>query len=226
MESQAILSIVLFLFAVPSASAQTQGPPAAPLPPDALHSLQSTADPREPPILATCKNPPPAPQRPPGPPPGALSAPGPRDYKVTEIPGVIAAGQTWNLVRQQLGNNGDGFIASRDGGLLIAQNDSSAVVKLDQGGHATVVYTGTNTGGALSTNTKGALFIDERGVNPSIVELAPDHRTLADKFQGEPWDCIGAVANAAQVYGRDDRSRLQGSREVIRRAISVDMPTV
>jgi gluconolactonase len=195
MKFQAIFSTVLFLFASPFASAQTQAPPAAPLPPDAPHSLQSMADPREPAILATCKNPPPAPQRPPGPPPGAAPAPGPRDYQVTAIPGVIAQGQKWNFVWQQLGNNGDGIIGSRDGGLLIAQNDSSAVVKLDKNGHATVVYTGTNTGGALSMNTKGALFIDERGVNPSIVELAPEHRTLADKFQGEPWDCIGIVLN-------------------------------
>ena len=153
------------------------------------------ADPKEPAILATCKNPPPAPQRPPGPPPGTAPAPGPRDYNVPEIPGVIAAGQKWNFVWQQLGNNGDGIIASRDGGLLIAQNDSSAVVKLDKDGRATVVYTGTNTGGALSMNSKGALFIDERGVNPSIVELAPNHRTLADRFQGQPWDCIGIVLN-------------------------------
>jgi gluconolactonase len=195
MKSKAILSIVIFLFASPFASPQTQAPPAAPLPSDAPHSLQSMADPREPAILATCKNPPPAPQRPPGPPPGSAPAPGPRDYTVTAIPGVIAAGQKWTFVWQQLGNNGDGIIGSRDGGLLIAQNDSSAVVKLDEDGHATVAYTGTNTGGALSMNAKGALFIDERGVNPSIVELAPDHRTLADKFESEPWDCIGVVLN-------------------------------
>jgi gluconolactonase len=195
MKTQAILSIGMFLFTSPFASAQAQAPPAAPLPPDALHSLQSMADPKEPAILATCKNPPPAPQRPPGPPPGTAPAPGPRDYNVPEIPGVIAAGQKWNFVWQQLGNNGDGIIASRDGGLLIAQNDSSAVVKLDKDGRATVVYTGTNTGGALSMNSKGALFIDERGVNPSIVELAPNHRTLADRFQGQPWDCIGIVLN-------------------------------
>jgi gluconolactonase len=169
------------------------------------------ADPREPAILATCKNPPPAPQRPPGPPPGSAPAPGPRDYKVTAIPGVIAAGQQWNFVWQQLGNNGDGIIGSRDGGLLIAQNDSSAVVALDKDGHATVVYTATNTGGALSMNAKGALFIDERGVNPSIVELAPKHRTLAEKFQGEPWDCIGVVLNDLSADSRGGAYFTMGS---------------
>jgi gluconolactonase len=197
MKTQAIASIGLCLFASAFTSAQTQAPPATPLPPDALHSLQAAADPKEPGVLSACKNPPPAPQRPPGPPPGSAAAPatGPRESKVTEIPGVIAAGQQWNFVWQQLGNNGDGIIASPDGGLLIAQNDSSAVVKLDKDGHATVVYTDTHTGGALSMSTKGALFIDERGVNPSIVELAPVHKTLADTFQGEPWDCMGVVLN-------------------------------
>src|SRR5580704_412952 len=61
-----------------------QAPPAGAKP-----SLLAAQDPREPAVLAQCKNPP-------------LSAPdygqpqlGLRDYKVMEIPGVIAAGQKW-----------------------------------------------------------------------------------------------------------------------------------
>ena len=46
-----------------------------------------------------------------------------RDYKVTAIPGDIAAGQKWTSVWQQMGDNGDGIVGSPDGGLLIAQND-------------------------------------------------------------------------------------------------------
>ena len=127
-------------------------------------------------------------QRPPGGPgPGSAPPPGPREYTVTEIPGVIAAGQQWKFVWQQLGNNGDGIIGSPDGGLLIAQNDSSAVVKLDKNGHPSVVYSDTNTGGALSMNSKGDLFIVERGVNPSVTELAPARKTIADKFRVSPW---------------------------------------
>ena len=96
-----------------------------------------------------------------GPPPPPA---GPREYTVTEIPGVIAAGQQWKFVWQEAGNNGDGIIGTKDGGLLLAQNDNSAVVKLDKNGKTSVVYTDTNTGGALSMNTKGALFIVERGL--------------------------------------------------------------
>ncbi|HUI39140.1 MAG TPA: SMP-30/gluconolactonase/LRE family protein [Candidatus Nitrosotalea sp.] len=176
---------------------QTQAPPAPPLPADAPHSLQSNQDPRETAIWKTCKNPPTAPLRPPGPPgpPSNGPAPGVREYTITEIPGVIAAGQEWKFVWQQLGNNGDGIIASPDAGLLIAQNDSSDVVKLDRNGKPSVVYTDTNTGGALSMSSKGALFIVERGVNPSVTRLTPGHNTLADKFDGEPLDCLNAVIN-------------------------------
>jgi sugar lactone lactonase YvrE len=196
MKSQTVLMAAVCLLASPSAAAQRQAPPAPPLPADAPHALQASQDPREAAVLASCKTPPPAPQRPPGPPPGAgAPAQGPRDYTVTEIPGVIAAGQQWNFVWQQLGNNGDGIIGTPDGGLMLAQNDSSAVVKLDADGHPSVVYTGTNTGGALSISSKGALFIVERGVNPTVTELAPARRTFADKFQGEPMDCIGVVIN-------------------------------
>jgi gluconolactonase len=197
MKSNRILSVALFLGAAPFASAQTQAPPAAPLAPDALHALQSNQDPKEAAIWKTCKNPPTTPLRPPGPPgpPSNGPVPGVRDVKITAIPGVIAADAQWNFVWQQLGNNGDGIIGTSDGGLMLAQNDSSAVVKLDKDGRASVVYKGTNTGGALSMSTKEALFIVERGVNPSVSELAPTPRTFAEKFDGEPLDCLNVVIN-------------------------------
>ena len=66
-------------------------------------SLLASQDPREPAVLAHCKNPPlPAPDY--GEPQFGL-----RDYKVIEIPGVIAAGQKWTALWQQMGDNGDGI---------------------------------------------------------------------------------------------------------------------
>lgn len=197
MKSQLFLATALCFFAAPLAQGQTEAPPAAPLPPDAPHALQSNQDQRETAVWKTCKNPPTTPLRPPGPPgpPSNGPAPGPRDVKITPIPGVIAADAQWKFVWQQLGNNGDGIIGTSDGGLMLAQNDSSAVVKLDKDGKASVVYTDTNTGGALSMSTKGALFIVERGVNPTVTELAPARKTFADKFDGEPLDCLNVVIN-------------------------------
>ena len=92
-------------------------------------------------------------------------------YTVTEIPGVIKAGQKWKFVWQQAGNNGDGIVGTNDGGLLLAQNDSSEIMKLDKDGKPSVAYPDTHTGGALSINPKGAMFIVERGLHQRIERL-------------------------------------------------------
>ena len=126
---------------------------------------------------------------------GRRSRGGSQEYTVTEITGVVAAGQQWKEIWQVDGNNADGIIATKDGGILIAQNDNSDVVKLDKDGKTSIAYMGTNTGGSLAMNSKGALFVDNRGLNPSIEELAPQRKTLANKYNGDPIDCIGGVLN-------------------------------
>jgi gluconolactonase len=159
--------------------------------------VQAANDAKEPDVLKTCKVPPPPrgagfPRRGPAP---AAAAPGPKEYTVTEIPGVIAAGQKWKEIWEVDGNNADGIIATKDGGILIAQNDNSNVVKLDQDGKTSIAYMETNTGGALAMNSKGALFVNNRGLNASIEELAPNRKTLANKYNGDSLDCIGGVLN-------------------------------
>jgi gluconolactonase len=124
-----------------------------------------------------------------------VAAPGLRDYAVPQIAGVVAAAQKWNEVWQVDGNNADGIVATKDGELLIAQNDNSAVLKLDRNGKTSVTYSGTNTGGSVAMNSKGALFIANRGLNPSIEQLAPRRKVLANKFQDDPLDCLGGVLN-------------------------------
>jgi len=99
------------------------------------------------------------------------------------------------MVWSAAGNVADGIVGSPDGGLLIAQNDNSAVLKLDKDGKASVAYRDTNTGGSLSMNSKGALFVAERALNPAIWQLAPERKVLANSYQGDPMDCIGGVLN-------------------------------
>ncbi len=125
----------------------------------------------------------------------AQPPPGPRDYTVAPIPGVIAAGQQWKFIWQEAGNNGDGIVGTNDGALLLAQNDNSKVVKLGGDGKTSVVYSDTHTGGALSMSPKGVLFVNERGLHQAIVELAPMRKVLVDNYQGDPLDCIGGVLN-------------------------------
>jgi gluconolactonase len=108
---------------------------------------------------------------------------------------VIAAGQRWKTVWTGTGNNADGIIATSDGGILAAQNTNSAVMKIDRNGNVSTPYRDTNTGGALSMNKKGALFIVSRGLPTSVWQLEPARQLLTNTYNGEPLDCIGGVIN-------------------------------
>jgi gluconolactonase len=120
----------------------------------------------------------PAPQPPAQPPTPAQPQP-PRDAVVMQIPGVVAAAAKWTKVWQTGGNNADGIIADKDGSLLIAQEDNSAVVKLDPNDKASVFLSNTRRGGSLSMDRKS---------------LLPDRRVFADtltegtKLIGRPND--------------------------------------
>jgi gluconolactonase len=114
---------------------------------------------------------------------------------VTEIPGVIAAGQKWKSIWTGTGNNADGIIADKDGGILAAQNTNSDVMKIDKNGKVSFPYKDTNTGGAVSMNKKGALFVVERGLPAAVWQLAPKKQMLTNMFNGEPLDCLGGVIN-------------------------------
>ena len=204
MKSTATFTIALCVLGVTVALSQAQAPPLPPAPANPpAPSLQATNDPGYAAAIAKCKTPPPARGARGGGGAGARGAAGapaappqlPRDYAVTAISGVIAAGQQWKFLWQEAGNNGDGIVGTNDGDLLLAQNDHSKVVKLDKDGKASVVYSDTHTGGALSMSSKGALFIVERGLPATIEQLAPQRRVLANSYQGDPLDCIGGVIN-------------------------------
>src|SRR5262245_18305167 len=174
-------------------------PPAGPRNPSGP-SVQAPQDPEYAALVATCRTPPPTPggRGPAGGQGGARGAPPPqgiRDYAVADIRGVIAAGRKWTFVWQQAGNNGDGIVGTDDGGLLLAQNDTSNVMKLDGDGTASIVYSSTHTGGALSINSHGDLFIVQRGLYMKIEQLAPRRKLLTNSYQSEPLDCVGSVIN-------------------------------
>jgi len=184
--------LTIVLGACGAVAAWGQGPRQGP-------GVQAPQDARYADLLKSCKTPPPAGRggggrggR--GAAPGA-AAPATREYSVTAIPGVIAAGQQWKEVWMVDGNNADGIIATKDGGILTAQNDNSNVVKIDKDGKASVAYTGLNTSGSVDFNSKGALFVVNRGLHQSIEELSPTRKTLANMYNGDPIDCIGGVLN-------------------------------
>lgn len=155
--------------------------------------IQSPSDSKFPAfVAANCKTP--VAGRAGGPRPPA-PAPMHREYTVTAIPGVIAAGQTWKTVWTGTGNNADGPVATPDGGMLFAQNSDSKVMKLDKDGKVSFPYSDTNTGGALAMSKNGALFVLQRGLPQEIWQLAPKRQRLANSYMGEPLECAGGLVN-------------------------------
>ena len=167
---------------------------------DRGHGLQTWQQPGYAKLVAGCKTPPPAfgiplshnTEAP------TLAFPGPS----VAIPGVIAAGQAWKTVWAWEGNNVDGPIAAKDGAMLFANNDAGNVMSLDPAtGRAKVLYT-ANTAGAVSRSKNGALFVAERGLPEAVVQLEPVRRRLADRFNGEPLECVGGVINDLSADSR------------------------
>ena len=190
------IAIALTWACAAAAALSAQGPsPSSAFPRG--NSQQSWQNPGEPAVLATCKTKPapfgisistaPQPATPPPDPPVAAT---------TAIPGVIAAGQSWKTVWDWQGNNADGPIAGDGGTILFANNDASNVMRMDpKTGLATVIHKDVNTGGAVARSKNGALFLVSRGLNPSIMQLEPTRKVLANRYNGEPLDCVGGVLN-------------------------------
>ncbi|MEQ1581663.1 MAG: SMP-30/gluconolactonase/LRE family protein [Steroidobacteraceae bacterium] len=161
--------------------------------------------------MQTCKVAPtpagPPPARPAGAPPPPPATYDAKEYTVTAIPGVIAAGARWSPVWNGDGNNADGLVATSDGGMYFVQNDGNRIGKIDRKGQVTWSYTDLNVSGSMAMNSKGALFVLNRGYTglsgtakgfASIEQLAPKKKVLADKGpNGDALDCVGGVLNDA-----------------------------
>jgi gluconolactonase len=65
-----------------------------------------------------------------------------------------------------------------------------------------VLYRDTRTGGSLSMNKKGELFIAERALNPAVRQLTPQRRLVADRIDGDTLDCLGGVLNDIMADSR------------------------
>ena len=165
----------------------------------------------------------------------------PRQVTVTAIPGVIAAGATFTQVWQTVGNNADGIIALADGSVLVNQEDSAAVIKLDKDDKVSVFLSGTNGSGTLSLNTRGQILAVQRVPQPNtpaaaqpsaprvagISMLYPERRMIADtysdgtKWMGRPNDLAtdssgGAYFSQGCVYYASSDGKITIAAENIR----------
>ena len=128
-----------------------------------------------------------------GPGRGTATPPAPRDLTVNAIPGVVAAGGKWSKIWQQAGNSADGIVPYKDG-VLVAQEDYDTVLKIDKDGKTSVQVANAKGIGSISMDEKGRLYGAHRTERPgstkpdrdsivnAITLLAPERKTLADKW--------------------------------------------
>jgi gluconolactonase len=121
-----------------------------------------------------------------------------REVVVTAIPGVIAAGATWKIAWQGP-DNADGLVATSDGGVLFAQEQSSRVRKLDANDALSVYVENTRGTGSIAIDSGNRLLAVQRSCTdpgrsgtcnePTMVGVIfplNERRILADSFEGKP----------------------------------------
>jgi gluconolactonase len=125
---------------------------------------------------------------------GPAAPQAPRDLTITAIPGVVAAGGTWTKVWQAAGNSADGIIPDKDGTVLVAQEDYDTVLRIDEDGKTSVAVANAKGIGSISMDRQGRLYGAHRTERPgstkpdqasivnAITLLAPERRTIADKW--------------------------------------------
>src|SRR5712675_1053966 len=150
---------------------------------------------------------------------GAFPQPTPaKEVTVTEIPRVIAAGVRWKLLWQGP-DNADGIVATKDGGLLFAQEQPSTVGKLDSRDKFSIFAKDTHGTGALGIDNKGRVIGVERtcsdpGGHPDqcheaaqlIVITPKGHQVLASEYNGKTFWRMGELVcdSKGGVYFSDD----------------------
>jgi gluconolactonase len=124
----------------------------------------------------------------------AQQLPGERPAAVTEIPGVVAAGTSWELVWADF-KTADGIVGTPDGGILFAQEQSDSIRKLDANNHESIYLTDMHGPGAVSIDAQGRVYAVQRTCtdpgrpfSASCAELtrvaivAPGQSVLANSF--------------------------------------------
>jgi gluconolactonase len=129
----------------------------------------------------------------------AQQLPGERAATVTEIPGVIAGGATWELVWADF-ETADGIVGAPDGGVIFAQEQTDTIRRLDANNKEYVVLADAHGPGAVSIDAQGRLYAVQRTcTDPGkpfsqscqeltrVSQLLPDSRVLANSFaDGKP----------------------------------------
>jgi len=125
---------------------------------------------------------------------GPAAPPAPRTNTITAIAGVVSADAKWTKIWQQAGNSADGILAEKNGSVVVAQEDYDTVLRIDPSGRTSVAVANAKGVGSLSMDRKGRLYGAHRTERPgstkpdrdsivnAITMLAPDRRTVSNKW--------------------------------------------
>src|SRR6185312_3944488 len=102
--------------------------------------------------------------------------PGERAVTVTEIPGVVAAGATWELVWADF-NTADGIVGTPDGGIFFAQEQTDSIRKLDVNNKVYAVQRTCTDPGRWHAASCPELT--------RVAMVAPEQKILANRFSDD-----------------------------------------
>lgn len=123
-----------------------------------------------------------------------------KQVTIQPIPGVVGSGVKWSEVWHGEAT-ADGIAATKDGGILFAQEQTNHIDKLDKNGKFSVFLSNPHGPGAVAEGPKGQIFTVERsctdpgghlGTKPedckeptAVAQLTPDRKVLADSVMGK-----------------------------------------
>jgi gluconolactonase len=107
-----------------------------------------------------------------------------REMTSAAIPGVIAAGTKIQFLRAGF-NGTEGVISMPDGSVLFCELNANRIIHIDLTGNFSTYLEDANRSTGLGYDPKGRL-IAAQSRDPKIGIIAPQRKTLADSFAGEP----------------------------------------
>ena len=126
---------------------------------------------------------------------GGQQAPAPpASFTATAIPGVVAAGTKIELVKAGLGRT-EGPVAMKDGSMLVSGPNS--IFRIDEANNVSTFVENSNQTNGMGWDGQGRLISVQRGKGMERVGVlypADKVTTLADGFQGKPFDALNDMA--------------------------------